>query len=72
MKISMGNDVMEITLDVLKKLPSGKPICIEKITNMNGDVVIAVKWTWIDMSVFPGIRTTYFDLSTGEYLREAY
>jgi hypothetical protein len=37
MKISMGNDVMEITLDVLKKLPSGKPICIEKITNMNGD-----------------------------------
>ena len=64
---------ISIAISVLQVLPPGRPLCIEETANMDGDVVTAIKWVWVDKSHgFSECRTAHFNFITGEYLGEAY
>jgi hypothetical protein len=59
---------VEITLDVLIRLPQGgRPLFVEEVQDMSGNTHEAIVWSYRDGF---GRRRSYFDIDTGEYLGE--
>jgi len=65
----MPKTVYMISEEVLRKLPIGKFLEIEKIKNMDNKTVEAIKWNWNNPEC--GNVTSYFHLHTGDYIKEA-
>ncbi len=58
----------DVPVTTLRELPSGKFLAIKRIKNMDKEIVTAIKWNWISRGI---ARVGFFDLNTGEYLRDA-
>lgn len=58
----------DIQVSVLNKLPSGKFMGIKSIRNMDKKIVTAIKWK---CSSYHDNQAKFFDLNTGEYIRDA-
>lgn len=61
----------KISIEILQKLPTGKPLRVEEVTDMSGKKRMAVKWIWVDLRE-PHPRKAHFCLETGEYLGECW
>lgn len=61
-------DLANISVDVLKKLPAGKIVRIEKIKDMDENDCTAIVVRWIDHGM---MRLSHFDVENGDYLGEA-